>query len=913
MPNTHLPDGRAELVGRLQGLLETPGSRVLLTGEPGIGRTFLLERAVEGAAGAGVRVLHARATSAEFGLAYQGLHDLFAEVSLDDLAIPALQRDALAAVLHRGASGEVSDGAVLVAVDSALTALAAEAPLALAVDDLDLLDAESLAVLRYAITRRGLRARRLALLATAALPVFADPTSTALGELAPTDVLTIEPLSPEELGRVALAPGERRLTALELHALHEESGGNPTCAIEIRSLARGIELAPVSRLRADPALGMRVGELDETGRDVLAVMALLPAPSPEQLGEILGIATDPLTRLVDRGLVRLLDGRLSPVHALFARAALDALPADRRTVLHERIAAVVPDPAVRAHHLDRARPLGVDAELADALAEAGEASARLGATAPAVDLLTRALARTPGEDPRRLDRAVRSAELLVGMGEFGRAAGLLELLPLPSLDVAALDRVLLPLATAISSARGEAAARGMLARLGAAVAADPLRSALVRVCEAVVDGDRLAAGGTRATLRALADAGVAPAIRRRGLGALVHAGVKAGLGIDEALLAESEELAASMPRVSVADGAEAFLGMHAYQVERLEDSRRALQSARRRALDAGEHIAAGRFAIHLATVEALAGRLAEARAWLSEWDAVDPWPATPPPPLVSVRGVLALLDDDEHALERVLQAPYGPANAKHGEMVRSALRGYRAVRRAEWAEAVVHFTTARDLAEGLGVREPGSRMYLDISLGHALVALGRLEEALGVADFLAEISRGARPLLDGAALRLRGLVAEGEGRDAEAEELLRASIVALPEGSHARERAVSLVELARLLRARGRHGEAARAAEEAVRDALAGGDAPLVALARELRSAVEPRSFRGLLSPREHAVAVAAGAGLSNREIAAENFISVRTVETQLSAVYRKLGLRSRAELVRVMAEAAREGEVGAA
>jgi len=129
---------------------------VVIEGEAGAGKTTLWQEAVVAAQARSYRVLTCRPAEAETGIAFAGLLDLLGPVA-DEAAVaqlPRPQRDALdTALLRRSADVAVEPGAVAVAVCGVLRAVAQEGPVALAIDDLQWLDAPTSRALRFALRR----------------------------------------------------------------------------------------------------------------------------------------------------------------------------------------------------------------------------------------------------------------------------------------------------------------------------------------------------------------------------------------------------------------------------------------------------------------------------------------------------------------------------------------------------------------------------------------------------------------------------------------------------------------------------------------------------------------------------------------------------------------------------------------
>jgi DNA-binding CsgD family transcriptional regulator len=205
-----------------------------------------------------------------------------------------------------------------------------------------------------------------------------------------------------------------------------------------------------------------------------------------------------------------------------------------------------------------------------------------------------------------------------------------------------------------------------------------------------------------------------------------------------------------------------------------------------------------------------------------------------------------------------------------------------------------------------GIREPGFMRAVPDEV-EALIMLDESARALVLLDpFEREARRLDRAWALAAAARCRAMLAAADGRLEEAERAFAESL-----GHH--ERLGEPFDLARTLLAQGvvqRRAKQRRAARETLQRALA--------LFEELGAAIWAERARaelariggrapsaGELTPMERRVADLVAAGRSNREIAAELVVTARTVETHLSRIYRKLGLRSRTELAARVTEEA--------
>jgi DNA-binding CsgD family transcriptional regulator len=182
--------------------------------------------------------------------------------------------------------------------------------------------------------------------------------------------------------------------------------------------------------------------------------------------------------------------------------------------------------------------------------------------------------------------------------------------------------------------------------------------------------------------------------------------------------------------------------------------------------------------------------------------------------------------------------------------------------------------------------------------------LGRREPARELADAeLADARVFAAPRTLGIALRAAGLAREGESCLA----FLTESVAVLRDSSAPLELAHSLTELGAALRRAGRRIAARGPLGEALDLAARCGAPPLAARAREELTAAGARPRRTwrtgveALTPSELRVARLAGRGLSNREIAQELYVTVKTVEGHLARAYGKLGITGRRQLAGVL------------
>ena len=196
--------------------------------------------------------------------------------------------------------------------------------------------------------------------------------------------------------------------------------------------------------------------------------------------------------------------------------------------------------------------------------------------------------------------------------------------------------------------------------------------------------------------------------------------------------------------------------------------------------------------------------------------------------------------------------------------------------------------------------DPGVRDRLDIPLAEAYVAVGRPDDAMRISAWLREVGgRLGRPALTGDSHRIDALAAAAAGDLDAAAESARAAVTAHESSPLRPELARSLLVLGRIERRRKARKQSRDALLRTHELAAEMGHQPLLAeIRRELPRVAAERSGAELTAT-EQRVADLIAAGATNRDAAAALFVSVRTIETHVASIYRKLGVRTRAELAR--------------
>ena len=214
-------------------------------------------------------------------------------------------------------------------------------------------------------------------------------------------------------------------------------------------------------------------------------------------------------------------------------------------------------------------------------------------------------------------------------------------------------------------------------------------------------------------------------------------------------------------------------------------------------------------------------------------------------------------------------------------------------------EAVARFAAADEERRLDGLGEP-SMFWWRADYAEALVTLGRIDEAAAlVGAWEADASRLGRNAVLAELARCRGLVAAARGDLEEAMAELERAVVQHEAVGDAFGRARALLALGTARR----RAKQKRAAREAIEEALAGfetaGAAGWAEKARFELGSIGGRTRIEGLTPAESRIAALVAEGRTNREVAAALFLTEQTVASALTRVYRKLGVRSRSELVR--------------
>lgn len=420
-------DAERRLIERLvAGARVGESGLLVVTGEAGIGKTALLAASLP--LTTGMEVLRATGRAEEQGLAFAGLLQVLRPALglLDDLPEPQAEALGVALALRRRDRQETW-GADRFAVGAATLTLlcrfAEQRPVAVLVDDANLLDRPSAEALAFA-------ARRLLADPVVLLVAARSDTTGPLTE-AGLPVLILTGLDVADSGALLTRSAPHPVVAGLARRAHQATGGNPLALLE---LAGGLDalagtppgLPATVPLRVAGAFLRRVQQLPAPARTALLVSVIaagdLTAAGPAC--RAMGVGLRELEPAERAGLLHVAGDRAEPTHPLVASAVYGDAPADQRRAVHAALAVAVDDPDRTAWHRSEAA-LGPDEAVALALEAAAQRADGRGAPSVASAAFERA-ARLSGPHGPRAERLTRAGDTAWRAGQADRAAALLE-------------------------------------------------------------------------------------------------------------------------------------------------------------------------------------------------------------------------------------------------------------------------------------------------------------------------------------------------------------------------------------------------------------------------------------------------------------------------------------------------------
>ena len=912
--------GRDAELRLLAGLLDSAasGRSLVLTGEPGIGKTTLWESGVDKAAERGLRVLSARASSAEAQLSFAALIDICDGVDASSLAALATpQRSALAVALLRAEpeTAPPEPHAISLGLLNLLRTLTADAPLLVAIDDIQWLDQPSADALAFV-------ARRLASEPVSFLLSRRGNELTALEQALarrPLDRLEVGPVS---FGAARGVLAERlglTMSRQQLRRVVETTLGNPLFILELgralreRGLPAGGDDIPIPG-GIEEMLGTRVASLEAPLRRLLVAVALSADLRRAELEAIGG--AEAVGRAVDAGLLLVDDDRVRPSHPLLAAAARSAAAPVERRELHLALARVVSDPEVRATHLALATVRASEALATEVAAAAAGAAAR-GAREEAVALAGHALRLTPRGSPRRALRVLVLAAQLETAGEMRRMTDLLtpELDGLPVGPLRA--RAWLMLSDGVGPETMEEVARCEDRALAECGEDHALRATVLAKKAANAAGTTVSQLSTaqdwvqQAQQALVAAVGVEPDAER--LTQFGSAWVRVMIGLPVAQQCASYRAVSGGPSY-VAGSPERVAAQRSVWRGEIASARAKLAELLAASDERGEHESYALVRLHVCELHLRAGEWDAAAALLEEWAESSELVVMFRPKYERCRALLAAGRGMTTETKR-----WADEAIELADRIGVRWDGLEALRAAGIAELLDHQPAVaaerlREVwrhTEDEGVREPGVFPAAP-ELVEALAELGEIKEARAVTARLRDLAdEQGHPWGRTSACRCEGVIAlAGDTYSTDGAEALAGAAAAFATLGLRFDAARSQLALGRAMRRFKQWGQARGTLETA---ALTFDEIGSPGWAEQARSelarlgARRPRAA-GELTEAERRTAELAAAGLSNKEIARELFVTVHTVEVHLSRAYAKLGIRSRVHLARMFPAAAGPG-----
>jgi len=862
----------------------------------------------------GFRVLTCEPILTETPLAFAGLGDLLDELPLETLKqLPPPQRGALeiSLLLVEPTEGAVDQHAVALAVLALIRTIVRTTPVLIAIDDVQWLDSSSTRVLSFVLRR--VHDGPVGLLATRrsddgpmeALPFGLDRND----ELAEAiESRTLGPLSLGAIGRLLNQRTGKRVPRPLLKQLYRAVNGNPFYALE---LARSeIERAPVAigqPIRVPEHLSAlvsdRLAALPAATQETLLIAAALSEPTE---GLVLAAGGDSLDEAIEAGVIEVKNGRIRFCHPLHSSVLYTRAAPARRRKLHKRLAEIVTNPEERPRHL----ALGSDrpnAKVAADLETAAHRAASRGAPDAAAELFEHSARLTPLDNlddirRRRVEAISRSfeagdleraralgEEMLSDLGESSWRTDVLVLLA----DMVEDQRTAVDLCGKAIEAAGDDECRLAKAYLALARAQSIL-------------GDFPGHVDAQHNALAHAERGGNPRMLVEALQGVGNVTVLGGGTIDEEIMQRAIEIDRQGVDLKAFHRPSFWYGMQLQWIDEIERARPFLASELERALSEGDLIGHLQILCPLIETEVRIGNwdLAEQLANEGLEQALDIGHDYVVRAVAFQRLQLLVLRGQVEESRRGLadqMAQTERAGSRAQTLTLMSLSGFLELSLGNGREAWRWLEPALELQDELG-RDISVGMPLCIIRPNAietLVALDEVGRAEGLlTDFESHVERTRRPNGLVTSARSRAIVAAAQGDLETAGSALERALAAhefLPDPF---ERGRTMLVLGTVERRAKRKRDAHEALKEA-REIFSGLGARLwtTKAETELERIGGRRDSGSGLTPTELQVVELVAAGRSNKEVAAQLFVSVRTVEASLSKIFRELGVDSRTEL----------------
>lgn len=878
-----------------------------LVGDAGMGKSTLLDGAVEAAATRGFLVLRAGLTAAETGLSWAGLATLLRRVDPAVVhSLPAVQRRALATATGE-ADGTADALLVAVGLTGVLGALTERSPVCMLIDDLHWLDQATAGALAFAI--RSLDTSRIVfLLASRAVALPVEPD-----RLVPSGDLVEIRLEGLSVAGIRALLAERcgvELGRVDLIGLHTITSGNPMHTIEVGRLVAAGHSASAALLppSLQAAVAARLALLPPAALGPLRAAALSATPRRSVLTRLFPPldVTEALTAGERAEVLRMDGDDIAFRHPTIVAGLLDGMGSLDRRELGMRLAAVLDDEEERAV-VAAAAAVVADADIAAALERAAVSASRRGALHLAAQHARRSWELTPetaADD--RLRRRLLTADVLLRSGDSVRAGAVYEELHDAPLSAEMRWEVELGHVISVAHVHGDRAASRCVDRLLAAADDDPGRQfhalSIATRLRLVVEDEPAMPTVDRMVAAARACGDPDLVLQAEALETIVRV-----------ITGEPADIDGLFERCVGAWGADStsiggVLAEVLVWTDRLELAE----------LHLGRALAEAEVGGNIVAVMNLLDQLGDARSRAARWDDAERTYERYIELSLAAGGITSIAP--RHAELAWIDAVCGRSAAARSRLdlaarterpatqldegQLSARAGSALLVLGDTAAAADSLLAARARLTALGVLDVGALPYQG-DLVDALLAQRRTAEAAEIAAQLRDVAtRSQRPRARAEAGRAGAVVAAALGDHEAAESEWAQATTAIESLPLPFEHARMLLIGGVVARRAGRRSDA-RARLAAARDGFARlGAVPFVdrADAELARCGHEPGDA-GALTPTEQRIADLVALGQTNAEIAATLFISVRTVESNLTRTYRKLGVRSRTELSRRLRE----------
>jgi DNA-binding CsgD family transcriptional regulator len=896
---------------RLVDAVRAGESRTLvMRGEPGVGKTVLLDYLAGRASDAACLLTRATGVQSEMELAFAGLHQVCAPMFSHAERLPGPQRDALRTAFGLTAGPPPDRFLVGLAVLGLLSEVAGERPLIGVIDDVQWLDRASAQAL-------GFTARRLA----------ADPVGLVFAargpspDLAGLPELEVEGLRQQDaralLDSVLTGPLDARVRDLIIAETH----GNPLALLE---LPRGLTPAELAGGFGLPGAGPLPGRIEDNfarqvdalpGQTRRLVQLAAADPSGDQslvrrAAGRLGIPADAADPAVQAGLVEF-GTRVRFRHPLARSAAYRSASYSDRQQLHAALAEVtdpIADPDRRAWHRAQAAP-GPDEEVAAELERSAGRAQDRGGLAAAAAFLERAMTLT-ADPARRGERILAAAQANMEAGAFDKALELLAMAEAGPLDEFAAARVILLRGHIAFASRLGSDAPSLL--LKAAKRLEPLNLDLAR--ETYLNAWRAALFARRL---AGADDMLEVSRAARALPQPWHPARPIDLVLDglARLVTDGPAAAATTLRQAVNIFATGVISreeglwsgwMAAIALWDADAARTiiARQIQLGRAAGALEELPLNLIA--LAYDDAWRGDFEAAASLIAETDAIAEATGSHIAPYIPM--FLAALRGNQAELTPLIEAATAAAETE-GQGV--------ATTTAHWSAAILNNSLGRYADALAAARQASDDSHLFVSmwvlpeLVEAAMHTGHTEVAADALERLAERTQaGGTNFGLGLEARCRALLSQAQAAD----DWYHEAIERLGGAGIRTELARAHLLYGEWLRREGQRLDAREQLRTAYDTfAAIGMEAFAERARRELAATGEKARKRSVatvttLTAQEAYIARLARDGRTNPEIGAQLFLSARTVEWHLRKIYTKLGIGSRRELHAALAQLGQDG-----